>query len=159
MDAAFEITAPAFCDPGSTDRSNGSKVCSREDVLQAIASRPLAFEPWTRPLYSNTGFDVLGWTIAEAANRKAKNTRQGSDVSVTVEDLLQTDVFEPLGMEDTFFYPVPTEKKKNIAIPAQGVPHMADWDFTASFNPYITRNINLMSVLAEYFQRRMILPN
>jgi len=52
-----------------------------------------------------------------------------------VEDLLREDVFKPLGMGDTSFYPVPAEKRRNIAIPALGVPHMADWDFTTTFNP------------------------
>src|SRR5262249_1481239 len=62
--------APAFCDPGTPNRANGSHVCSREDILEAISTRPLAFEPWTRPLYSNTGFDLLGWASAEAAKRE-----------------------------------------------------------------------------------------
>src|SRR5947199_10784957 len=75
----IEIDAPAFCDPGTSDRSNGTRMCSREDILRAIALRPLAFEPWTRPLYSNTGFNLLGWATADAAKRNSSHLiAQGS---------------------------------------------------------------------------------
>lgn len=131
-----EIRAPAFCDPDSTDRSNGSRMCNKDDILRAIASRPLAFEPWTRPLYSNTGFNLLGWATAEAYKR-SQNTSSGDAVSAaaspTMEDLLQKDVFGPLRMSDSCFL-VPEGKKDRVAVPS--VPNWMDWDFTSTFNPY-----------------------
>jgi CubicO group peptidase (beta-lactamase class C family) len=136
--SGVKISAPAFCDAGILDRSNGTRVCTREDVLKAIASRPLAFEPWTRPLYSNTGFNLLGWAIPEAVQQKTSGLKDqyspGKD-SQTVEDLLHKDVFEPLGMEDTSFW-VPLDKRDNVAVPGKDVPSMIDWDFTSTFNPY-----------------------
>lgn len=138
----FEVNAPGFCDPGTPDNSNGSLTCTRDAILRAIASRPLAFEPWTRPLYSNTGFDLLGWATAEAAQRDTQALRiqmsDGSDeknISITLEDLLQRDVFDPLDMRNTSFLLSP-EKKENAAVPSKGVPNMIDWDFTSVFNPY-----------------------
>jgi CubicO group peptidase (beta-lactamase class C family) len=135
-----EINAPAFCDPGSRDRSNGTRICSREDITRAIATRPLAFEPWTRPLYSNTGFNLLGWAVGEAASRDGRPTieypsdQESKDI-VPVEDLLREDVFIQLEMNDTSFW-VPPEKRDDVAVPEGGVPTSIDWDFTSTFNPY-----------------------
>lgn len=137
----FETSAAAFCDEGSTDNSNGTKICTKEDLLKAISSRPLSFEPWTRPLYSNTGFNLLGWAVAKAASQKAKGLiSQGSELSqyeksTTLEDLLVKDVFEPLKMKDSSFW-VPINKRDNVAVPRKGTPCMIDWDFTSTFNPY-----------------------
>jgi CubicO group peptidase (beta-lactamase class C family) len=103
-------------------------MCSKEDVLEAIASRPLAFEPWTRPLYSNTGFNVLGWATAEAAKISTKSR------VLKWENLIHDDIFETLGMKDSSFW-VPAEKRDNVAVPRAGTPAMIDWDFTSTFNP------------------------
>ena len=135
MPNEIEMKVPAFCDPGSSDRSNGSRMCTKDDILHAIASRPLAFEPWTRPLYSNTGFNLLGWATAKAYMRKTKtDSDQNVDVivSMTMEDLVQKDVFEPLDMKNSFFL-VPEEKKDMVAVPS--VPNLIDWNFQSTFNP------------------------
>lgn len=165
--------APAFCDPGNSDRSNGTRICSREDVLKAIASRSLAFEPWTRPLYSNTGFNLLGWATAQAAaaaHAKIDNNETFEDEmsSPTLEDLLQDDVFGPLGMKDTSFW-VPLEKKNDVAVPGKGVPCMIDWDFTSTFNPYPPSNSHTntraggmyttANDLARFVQKVVLSPN
>jgi CubicO group peptidase (beta-lactamase class C family) len=145
----IEIRAPGFCDPGSSDRSNGSRICSKDQILRAIASRPLAFEPWTRPLYSNTGFNLLGWATAEAYKRKTKSVSdQVGDMagSATMEDLLRKDVFEPLDMKDSSFW-VPEEKRDRVAVPS--VPNFIDWDFTSTFNPYIPSLAELMTALED----------
>jgi hypothetical protein len=134
-----EINAPAFCEPGSVDRSNGTRMCTREDIIRAIATRPLAFEPWTRPLYSNTGFNLLGWATAEAAAREDPLNVQipglkGTRHVVPMEDLLHEDVFVPLEMNDTSFW-VPLDKRDDVAVPAKGIPNIIDWNFTSTFNP------------------------
>jgi CubicO group peptidase (beta-lactamase class C family) len=137
IEGDVEISAPAFCDAGTSDRSNGTRVCTRKDVLKAIASRPLAFQPWTRPLYSNTGFNLLGWAVAQSATQKTWGHQLPMSISgrATVEDLLYDDVFEPLGMKDTSFW-VPLDKRNNVAVPGKDTPAMIDWDFTSTFNPY-----------------------
>jgi CubicO group peptidase (beta-lactamase class C family) len=132
----IEIRAPGFCDPGSTDKSNGSRICTKDEILRAIASRPLALEPWTRPLYCNTGFNLLGWATAEAYKRKTKSMPdQIGDMAAptTMEDLLRKDVFEPLGMKDSSFW-VSEQKRDRVAAPS--VPNFIDWEFTSTFNPY-----------------------
>lgn len=125
----LQIFAPAFCDPDTSDSSNGTKMCTKKDILRAIASRPLAFEPWTRPLYSNTGFNLLGWATEAAVKSATKMKPKRS-----WEDLLHQDIFRPLEMEDSSFW-VPLDKRDNVAVPAKGVPAMIDWDFTSVFNP------------------------
>jgi hypothetical protein len=156
-----EINAPAFCDPGTGDRSNGSMMCSRDAILRAIALRPLSFEPWTRPLYSNTGFNLLGWATAQAAKKNKSELaarRPKLDEKVTVEKLLHQDVFEPLGMMDSSFW-VPLDKRDNVAVPSSGVPSMIDWDFTSTFNPYDLGLSHLRVVLEECIQPRTISQN
>ena len=160
-----ETNAPAFCDRGTSHRSNGTKICTRDDVLKAIASRPLAFEPWTRPLYSNTGFNLLGWTVAQAAEHETAGLLNGilgknTVSSPSLEQLLQKDVFEPLGMNDSSFW-VPLEKRNNVAVPGKGVPSMIDWDFTSTFNPYQVSlyRTNVYPVQEECTRLQMISPN
>jgi hypothetical protein len=160
-----EISAPAFCDKGTSDRSNGTKLCTRDDVLKAIFSRPLAFEPWTRPLYSNTGFNLLGWAVALAAEHDTAGLLdivldENSASSPTLEKLLQKDVFEPLGMNDSSFW-VPLDKRNNVAVPGKGVPSMIDWDFTSTFNPYQVSLhwANVYPVQEECIRLQMISPN
>jgi len=115
-------------------------MCSKDDIIRAIATRPLAFEPWTRPLYSNTGFNLLGWAVAEAATRKDRLNFQSPGIDETnyvvpLEELLHEDVFRPLEMNDTSFW-VPLDRRDDVAVPAKGVPNIIDWDFTSTFNPY-----------------------
>jgi hypothetical protein len=160
-----EINAPAFCDRGASDRSNGTKLCTRDDVLKAISSRPLAFEPWTRPLYSNTGFNLLGWAVAQAVEHETAVLLdavlgENSASSLTLEKLLQKDVFEPIGMNNSSFW-VPLEKRDNVAVPGKGVPSMIDWDFTSTFNPYqISLHwTNIYPVQEECTQLQMISQN
>ena len=148
----FETSAAAFCDEGTTDHSNGTKICTRKDLLKAISSRPLSFEPWTRPLYSNTGFNLLGWAVAKASSQKTKGLiSQGlglsqREESVTLEDLLSKDVFERLKMKDSSFW-VSLEKRDDVAVPRNGTPCMIDWDFTSTFNPYLPSYTPCLTVL------------
>src|SRR5271156_6107232 len=149
------IMAPAFCDPGTSDRSNGTRLCTKDDILKAIASRPLAFQPWTRPLYSNTGFNLLGWATAQAAIQSQQDTAS----EVTLEKLLQEDVFDPLAMKDTGFL-VPSEKKANVSVARKGVPTMIDWDFTSTFNPYFAISFTVLILVPEDCTlQRTISPN
>jgi len=136
----IEINAPGFCDPGSVDRSNGTRMCTKDDILRAIPLRPLAFEPWTRPLYSNTGFNLLGWATTEAANPNSTDStvsQEGEEEKGTPwNDLIQQDIFDPLNMKDSSFWLRP-DIRNNVVVPAKGVPNIIDWDFTNTFNPYL----------------------
>jgi CubicO group peptidase (beta-lactamase class C family) len=74
---------------------------------------------------------LLGWATAQAVIQ----SQQDKTSEITLETLLQEDVFDPLDMKDTTFL-VPPEKKANVSVARKGVPMMIDWDFTSTFNPY-----------------------
>jgi len=122
--------------------------------------RPLAFEPWTWPLYSNTGFNLLGWATAQAAGKNTSALLPESDQDkINLEDLLRHDVFGPLEMKNSSFW-VPLEKRDNVAVPAEGVPNIIDWDFTSTFNPFhYPFFFRLRIVLEECTQQQTILLN
>ncbi|HVW00993.1 MAG TPA: serine hydrolase domain-containing protein [Planctomycetaceae bacterium] len=60
--------------------------------VMAYSQRPLEFEPGSKWSYCNTGIDTLG-RIVEAVS------------GTSFEMYLHENVFTPLGMTDTFFYP------------------------------------------------------
>jgi CubicO group peptidase (beta-lactamase class C family) len=67
---------------------------SLSDYLPRLAQTPLEFQPGTRWAYSaQAGFDVLLHIVEVASGQPA-------DV------FLKTRIFDPLGMKDTFFYPL-----------------------------------------------------
>ena len=67
---------------------------SLSDYLPRLAQTPLEFQPGTRWAYSaQAGFDVLLHIVEIASGQPA-------DV------FLKQRIFDPLGMKDTFFYPV-----------------------------------------------------
>jgi CubicO group peptidase (beta-lactamase class C family) len=67
---------------------------SLSDYIPRLAQTPLEFQPGTRWAYSaQAGFDVLLHIVELASGHPA-------DV------FLKTRIFDPLGMKDTFFYPV-----------------------------------------------------
>jgi len=59
--------------------------------MKSITSLPLVTPPYTFPSYSNTGFNLLGYTIV-AADKSGQ----------TYSDLLHRDIFRPLGLSSTF---------------------------------------------------------
>lgn len=65
---------------------------SLAEAVMAFSQRPLDFAPGTRWAYCNTGIDTLGRVVEAASGR-------------SFEDYLSRNVFRPLGMKDTLFYP------------------------------------------------------
>lgn len=72
---------------------------SLAEAVMAVSQRPLEFEPGSRWAYSNAGIDVLGRIIEVVSGRR-------------YEDFLQTQLFDPLGMKDTTFYPTQEQTKR-----------------------------------------------
>jgi CubicO group peptidase (beta-lactamase class C family) len=72
-----------------------------EDIVPALAKRPLDFQPGTKWAYCNAGIDLLGRIVEVRSGRR-------------FEDFLQERLFGPLGMKDTFFYPL-AEHRDRIA--------------------------------------------
>lgn len=87
---------------------------SYEDFLAEIAKYPLVNPPYSNPIYSNTGFGLLG-LVNIAANKLAKN---GSAEPDTHKDLLKRDIFDPMGLNSSFFrVPASLALREHIAVP------------------------------------------
>jgi CubicO group peptidase (beta-lactamase class C family) len=91
---------------------------SAAESRRLVLATPLEYAPGTRTLYSDTGFEVLGFVVEAIA-------RQPLDAFV------QARVFRPLGMRHTAFRPgpalrrraAPTEAGRQGAAPLRGVVH------------------------------------
>lgn len=81
------------------------------EAVAAYAQVPLQFEPGTQWAYSNMGIDTLG-RIIEVCSGKS------------YEDFLAERLFQPLGMKDTFFYPMKESaaKRERIAMVYKSTP-------------------------------------
>lgn len=77
--------------------------CSRQDALRAFLQEPPQYLPATIPIYSNAGYQILGYAIENITGRH-------------FEDLITNDVFCPLGMENSS-YTLPTGKPVHGVIP------------------------------------------
>lgn len=81
--------------------SSDSPAASLAELVARAAKVPLLFEPGTRWDYSNIGYDTLGRVIEVVSGKP-------------YDQYLHDTIFEPLGMQDTFFY-VPQEKLGRVA--------------------------------------------
>ncbi len=73
-------------------RANRDKTLA--EVVAALPEKALAFEPGTKYLYSSLGFITLGRIIEVVSGD-------------LYEEFLQRRILQPLGMQDTFYYPPP----------------------------------------------------
>jgi CubicO group peptidase (beta-lactamase class C family) len=69
------------------------------EAILAQSQRPLDFEPGTKWAYCNAGIDTLGRIIEVVSGRP-------------YEEFLQKQIFQPLGMVDTTFYPTPQQLER-----------------------------------------------
>lgn len=91
------------------------------ETFDALARLPLVNTPYSYPIYSNTGFGLLG-----LANSGADKSKFPIGARLTHAELLKRDVFQPLGMTSSFFRaPEREELRAHMAVPAQG-PEWAD---------------------------------
>ena len=93
-----------------------------DEMLEAIKSYPLSNIPNFQPLYSNTGFALLGLACT-AANA----THEGPSAPKKYPDLIGRDIFEPLGMNSSSFH-LTDDNKARIAVAS------TDNDDLVSFN-------------------------
>jgi CubicO group peptidase (beta-lactamase class C family) len=75
---------------------------SLEDAVKAAAAQPLLFQPGERWSYSNPGIATLGRIIEVVSGQR-------------YEDFLKARLFDPLKMNDTFFF-APGDKTSRIAL-------------------------------------------
>jgi CubicO group peptidase (beta-lactamase class C family) len=83
-----------------------------EEQLESIAKLPLITPPYAFPVYSNTGFSLLGASLTSAYSHATGN-------ETTYSELLKRDIFTPLGMNGSSFV-VSDQNRDHLAIPRQG---------------------------------------
>ena len=87
--------------PGIQDYSQTMSV-PLDEVVRALAKRPLLFQPGTQWSYSSPGIEILGRIIEVCSGEK-------------YVDYITDHVLRPLGMKDSFFFP-PADKVDRIAM-------------------------------------------
>lgn len=68
-----------------TCETNFTNPCSEYAYLRGLSSEHPVYKPYTAPIYSNAGYEVLGMALEKITNR-------------TFADMLEKDFFGPLGM-------------------------------------------------------------
>lgn len=119
------------------------------DFIPRLGALPLDFQPGTRWRYSGlAGFETLG-RIVEIVS------------GMTFDQFLRTRLFEPLGMEHTFFN-VPTEEQPRLAASynhtEQGLEKPAH-PLVIGSPSYFSGAGGLISTAADYFQFAQMLCN
>ena len=87
--------------PGIADYAQTMSV-PLDEVVKALAKRPLLFQPGTQWSYSSPGIEILGRIIEVCSGEK-------------YADYITEHVLRPLGMKDSFFFP-PADKVDRIAM-------------------------------------------
>jgi CubicO group peptidase (beta-lactamase class C family) len=87
--------------PGMPDYAQTMSV-PLDEVVKALAKRPLLFQPGTQWSYSSPGIEILGRIIEVCSGEK-------------YVDYITEHVLRPLGMKDSFFFP-PADKVDRIAM-------------------------------------------
>ncbi|KZV88561.1 beta-lactamase/transpeptidase-like protein [Exidia glandulosa HHB12029] len=110
--------------------TNGHAFPSDEALYNAIASTRLLSPPNALPAYSNTGTGLLGLVLLAANKAAAKNVK---GEPATYAELVQRDIFAPLGMNGSHF--LATEGNKDFIVTPSLHPEIADQDFLGAMNP------------------------
>ncbi|KZO91613.1 beta-lactamase/transpeptidase-like protein [Calocera viscosa TUFC12733] len=128
LPAGEAVNWPQDQSGGGPPPINGLPFPTTKAVLASIANTSLIAAPYTVPIYSNTGWSLLG------ACNVAANRLFGDDPSPSTHwELLKRDVLDPLGFNGTYFL-ANDENKARIAI-GSAVPEEVDLDFLDWSNP------------------------
>ncbi|KAF8922083.1 beta-lactamase/transpeptidase-like protein [Mucidula mucida] len=98
-----------------------------QDILTALAKKPLVTLPYSFPIYSNTGMDLLGLSNLGAERLVNKST-------ITHNEMVKRDIFEPLGLNGSFYGQPKGVFTARVAVPALDFA-MADHVFNVSSDP------------------------
>jgi len=120
---------------------------SNAQFADAIAALPLAYQPGSTWDYSNST-DVLGRVVEVVSGQ-------------SLGQFLKTQLFEPLGMEDTSFYVTDSHRQARLAEPFPGDGITAN---SALFDPRVPRAMEsggggLMSTASDYSRFLLMLRN
>ncbi|KAI0079040.1 beta-lactamase/transpeptidase-like protein [Panus rudis PR-1116 ss-1] len=108
--------------------TNGHPFPSHQDLFDAIARHHLTSPPSAYPAYSNTGTALLGMALAAASSKAA-----GDETVISYADLIQRDIFDPMGLNGSHF--LATEENKHLVVVPSVGPEVADQDFLDAMNP------------------------
>jgi CubicO group peptidase (beta-lactamase class C family) len=117
------------------------------DYLPRLASLPLEFQPGTRWAYSGlAGFDALLRIVEVASGTRG-------------DRFLKSQIFDPLGMKDTFFYPIDGNPRlvtlyRKTANGLEREPNPSRWN-----GVYLDAGGGLMSTAEDYFKFAQMLLN
>nr|VWP01941.1 N/A [Ganoderma boninense] len=113
---------------GGPPPSNGRAFPTYEDVMDHIPQHHLVSYPGSYPSYSNTGIGVLGLALAAASS-----AADGNDTVITHAELLQRDIFGPMGLNGSHF--LATSGNKYSIVVSSVLPEVVDDDFRNAMNP------------------------
>ena len=84
---------------------------TKREILESLSTHPLAINPGGPPLYSNTGYALLGMAALAAHRRRGGHAH-------TFEELLERDIFSKLYMNSTAYAVTSWEKnlKDRVAV-------------------------------------------
>jgi CubicO group peptidase (beta-lactamase class C family) len=117
-------------------------------IVARLAKVPLDFQPGTRWRYSGlAGIDMLGRVVEVSSGQ-------------SFDDFLKRRIFEPLGMDDTFFA-VPSDRQERLATVYRGTENgLEKSSFTLRFpKTYYSGAGGLSSCVADYFRFAQMLAN
>lgn len=102
---------------------DGERNSTLKNVLGGIKEYPLVHLPYSYPIYSNAGFDMLGLALV-AANAKAKGDLVEEEPK-TYKELVKRDILEPFGLNSSFYRVPEDEKLKDHIAVSSKYPHWA----------------------------------
>ena len=91
---------------------NGRDFPSYQELFDGIAQNRPVVAPYTYPVYSNTGYSLLGH-----GNVVANIAAKGPSAPSTHAELVRQDIFGPLGFNGTSFL-VTEENIHNVVVPS-----------------------------------------
>lgn len=115
--------------------------------LESVAQLPLIAPSYSFPAYSNTGFSILGASLAAADNS-------------TYTGIVARDVFTPLAMNGSSFY-VTDQNRAQLAIPRDGTEIVCEQlsiTFYTDYSPRISPSPTLSTLLEANIPPYLILP-
>ena len=99
---------PKSMDGSGLPHYNHPRAPTQREILEALRTCPLSNDPGSPPLYSNTGYALLGMA-AVAAHRSCGGTGR------SYGELVKRDIFDPLGLNGSMFL-VQSDVKDKVAI-------------------------------------------
>ncbi|KIY69156.1 beta-lactamase/transpeptidase-like protein [Cylindrobasidium torrendii FP15055 ss-10] len=105
------------------EKSPDTTGATQKGMLEAIASEPLIAPPYSYPIYSNTGMDLLG-----IANLGAEKLSDELTSAESHNDMVKRDIFEPLGLNGSFYGAPGSAHTEHLAVPKKS-SELADFQF------------------------------